>query len=435
MRIIDTLDYSANFAYVADFGFYANGTLSLTLDWNPDKHLYPIQLLIFNQETYSNWYTDKFITNNWHLCNPTTSLASFHSILTESPQTWNFTTTEPKSIHHIIIQHCNSTLSGFYSITAIFLNPNDQHLDWRDLYSLFILKIMISVFTLLLLFWIFYIFIKRRKLFPIHIYCGLITIFYIDFLIVHEISLNQAQYSDNVMTYFIFRIFFEVLYSVILFTTLLVASSGWGLLNITLTWSDIFKSIIIVICFVVPSFLELHWQLGNLLVVVLLIHIVGTLSLWQTLYANNESAKQFIKAHLLAIKNSGIAPASTPIYQKLFLYEVSLVVTAGVVFVFLTLNLFLVLLHAQNWVIGLTNNSVQLVTVIALMVLYRPRGKAVDDFLQPDVEGEGQERGEIAVEELEAFEIDEGGQGMMEWEEGMNLPLQPQVVRNLKLSD
>jgi hypothetical protein len=328
----------------------------------------------------------------------------------------------------MILRHCASDLSGFYTFNATFMNPDGQHLDWRDLYSFSIVKIMIIVFSFLLLFWIGYVFMKRRKFVLIHIYCGLINLLYVMFLIIHGVYLDRAQHTDNVMLYFILRLFFEVLYSVILFATLLVASNGWGLLNITILWKDVIKSVIIVICVVVPSFLEVHSRLGNLLVVVLLIQIVATLCFWHTLYSNNERAKQSIKAHLLAIRNSGILPASTPVYQKLFLYEVSLYVTTGVFFVLLTLNLFLVLLHAQRWVVGLTNNIVQLMTVIALMLLYRPRGNIIDDFLQPDVEGNGQQRGEIALEELDTFEVEEGGQGMMEWEEGVNLPLQPLVV-------
>jgi hypothetical protein len=112
----------------------------------------------------------------------------------------------------------------------------------------------------------------------------------------------------------------------------------------------------------------------------------------------------------------------------LFLYEVSLYVTAAAFMAFLTLNMLLSLMHVQKWVSDLLNNIVQFLIIGGLMLLYRPTGKKIDDFLEPDMEGGEQQRSEIALEELETFEVEDGGQGMQEWEEGMNLPLQPLLV-------
>jgi hypothetical protein len=168
------------------------------------------------------------------------------------------------------------------------------------------------------------------------------------------------------------------------------------------------KSIVGVFVFVTASFLELYLRLHTWILIVLSAQIIAVFWIWHTLYSNNESAKQCVKAHLLAIRNIGIVPASTPVYQKLFLYEVSLYVTAAAFMAFLTLNMLMSLMHVEKWVSELLNNTVQLLTIGGLMLLYRPRGKKIDDFLQPDTEGGQQQRSEIALEELETFEVEEG---------------------------
>jgi hypothetical protein len=48
--------------------------------------------------------------------------------------------------------------------------------------------------------------------------------------------------------------------------------------------------------------------------------------------------------------------------------------------------------------------------------------------MEPDAPPEGEERGEVLLEDLAGFTVDREQGGMREWEEGMELPLQPIVV-------
>jgi hypothetical protein len=145
-------------------------------------------------------------------------------------------------------------------------------------------------------------------------------------------------------------------------------------------------------------------------------------------HANSESGRNVIKAHLLAIRNDGILPSSTPIYQKFLIYQLFLDAAVWAFLSFFVLNVFLSVMKSEGWIVALANNMIQFAIVGGLMVLFRPRGKFVDEYMQPDVELGEEARGEVALEELSGFEIESAQDGMREWEEGMNLPLHPLVV-------
>jgi hypothetical protein len=52
--------------------------------------------------------------------------------------------------------------------------------------------------------------------------------------------------------------------------------------------------------------------------------------------------------------------------------------------------------------------------------------------MQPDVPGGGRERGEVLLEDLDGFAVEDAHGEMREWEDGMELPLQPLVVSSRK---
>jgi hypothetical protein len=316
----------------------------------------------------------------------------------------------------------------YYVVDATFLNPDGQHLDWRDLPSLSVLKIVIAVFSVLLFVWIGLVFLKRRTFLPIHIYCGLINACYIGFLVFHLISLNTAQSTDDATVFTYLRVAFEFMYDVVLFATIVVASGGWGLLNVDLTLSDLAKALTSVILFIGASFAQFYVDVDITRVILLIIEIFSGVWIWYLLHANSEAAQNRIKAHLLAIRNDGIVPITTPIYQKFLIYRLFHNVAIMSFIAFLTLNIFLSIIRSPNWVVALTNNGFQFGTIATLMVLFRPRGRSIDEYMQPDVELDDQSRGEVALDDLTGFEVADAGDGMREWEEGMDLPLQPLVV-------
>jgi hypothetical protein len=242
------------------------------------------------------------------------------------------------------------------------------------------------------------------------------------------IALDRAQATDDATVFSYLRVAFEFTYDVVLFATIVVASAGWGLLNVELSRADVAKAVVSVSIFVSASYVQYYVSLDVTQLIVLVVELAAGIWIWYMLHENSASAQNAVKAHLLAIRNDGIVPASTPIYEKFRIYQVFLNLAVIAFLSFLLLNIVLVILHAENWVVALTNNVIQFGVVVSLMVLFRPRGRSIDEYLQPDGELEGAPRAEVAVEDLAGFEVESAPDGMREWEEGMDLPLQPLVV-------
>jgi hypothetical protein len=85
LRTGGRLSSSANFAYVADFGFYSGGTVSVYLDSTPGNLSYAVNLVIFTTDAYTQWYNERMITGMWHRCVSSNTLANWNTTLTQLP--------------------------------------------------------------------------------------------------------------------------------------------------------------------------------------------------------------------------------------------------------------------------------------------------------------------------------------------------------------
>jgi hypothetical protein len=426
-RITGTARYRAPFAYVGDFGFFANGTLTFTWDWSPGGQPYPVRMMVMTSREYSNWQGTLLSNGKWHECGAVDCFANWTTTLSATPSTRTFTFPE-RQVYTVIVQHCSGDYEGRYSIDARFLNPNGQHLDFRQLPSLTILLIVIPIFSSLLFCWLLYVCLKRRKFSAIHAYLAVINFFYVLFLVFHRISLDIAQRTDDATVWRSLRIVFECFYDVILFSTLVVGSGGWGLLNVQIEIKTLIASVACVSLFVTSCFLQIYVSMAGWELLVLVVEVGSLFWIWRMIVANAAEAQNHIKAHLLVIRNSGIVPSTTPIYQKFLLYRVLMWIAGAAIFTFVTLNVFMAMMNSLDWVIALVNNVIQFAIIWILMFLYRPRGTSIDQFMQPDVEEDGRQRDEVLLEDLEGFQVQDAAEGTREWEEGMNLPLQPLVV-------
>jgi hypothetical protein len=415
---------------VADFGFYANGTLDVAWD-SPlgEGSPYRVDLVVFTENQINSWAKKRSVDGRWHDCDATDSVANCSAVLNPMPQYCNLTIPLDATCF-VIIRSCYASdpPSGDYFVDANFTNPNGQHLDARDVPSLHVLPVAIVIFFVLLVFWVVLIVIKRGGFHRMHIFIGLIVVFYLLFLAFYEASLYYGQEVHLPTVWTRLRIAFDSLYDALFFSVVVVASSGCFLLNVEIRWYSVVLAVGSVTMFVGSSFVQLHLDLALWEIVVIFVQFASLAWILWTIWQNTLSARRAIRAHLLVIQNDGIEPTSTPIYQKFMLYHIFLYV-AGIAFVlFLALNVFLAFVGADAWVVGMVGNIVQFLLIGALMFLFRPRGAEIDRFMVPDSATEGQERGEVALEDLDSFAPDGAGEGMRQWETGMELPLQPVVV-------
>jgi hypothetical protein len=249
------------------------------------------------------------------------------------------------------------------------------------------------------------------------------------FLAFSEVAIVRVRDTGVEYVWWQLRDALEYSYEVLLFSFLVVASTGWPLLAIGLRPCAVAASALGVALFIGACVLQVKVDVGAWQYVNVIVQMGSLVWILRTIACNTKAAGQHVKAHLLVIRNSGIAPATTPIYQKYVLYRRFLSVIGFAFFAFLVLNMALAALRAANWVISVVKMLVQCAIMCVLMFLYRPRGLEFDRYFGSEVIGDGMERGEVLLEDLDSFAVDGGPEhGMREWEEGMQLPLQPLVV-------
>jgi hypothetical protein len=199
---------------------------------------------------------------------------------------------------------------------------------------------------------------------------------------------------------------------------LVVGSGGWGLFNVQIEIKTLVGSVVCVSLFVASCFLQIYVAMAGWELLVLVVEVVSLFCIWRMIAANAAEAQNHIKAHLLVIRNSGIVPSTTPIYQKFLLYQVVMWISGAAIFTFVTLNVFMAMMNSLDWVIALVNNLIQFAIICVLMFLYRPRGTSIDEFMQPDVEEDGRQRDEVLLEDVEGFRVQDAVEGARDWEEG-----------------
>jgi hypothetical protein len=292
-----------------------------------------------------------------------------------------------------------------------------------------VLPYVIPVFALLLGFWVGYIFVLRAKFLRIHMCFGLIVASYILYLAFLFVSLRHASSTDASSVWPILLVIGHSLYHFALYSTLVVAANGWCLLNVTNTVADVASSVSGVAVYVIAVAIQEEVSLGNWELLVLLVEFMAIAWIIRTIAVNCTMALLHIKAHLLVIQQQGIAPSSTPIYQKMILYQ-KFLYCAILAFVMLVLiNVLSATVALAFWAARLIDNIMQFLIVIIVMWLYRPRGKNIDQYMERDGMGdEERERGEVLLEDINDFTPTAQQDGMREWEEGMDLPLEPLLV-------
>jgi hypothetical protein len=414
--------YSASYIYIADFGFYANGTFTLSSNAADAPSPLPVRFVLFTEKEYENWVDSNIRTNHWRRC-VSISAPNIPLILDSVNQTWEFTV-QSKATYVAIVQHCNHSQNARYFVDAHFRNPNG-FLDSRDVPSQTVLPVMICLFGPLLLGWIVYCLVQRRSFLKIHLCLVAILALYIVYLVVYAIALSKAQRTDDDKSWWIAMVAAESIYDLIFYSTLVIASTGWCLLHTELSLGNVAMSVFSVAVFVAATAVQVNVELGYWQILVVVVQISAVLWILHCIYVNTGEAQKHIKAHLLVITQGGIDPMTTPVYEKLTMYTI-MIWLVGVSFLsFLFLNLLLSVFDAVNWVYVLGGNIVQLGIAVAILWLYRPRGAAMDKYLRDDEEGE---RGEVLLEDLEGFDVTGDRAGMRQWEEGMDLPPEPLLI-------
>jgi hypothetical protein len=137
---------------------------------------------------------------------------------------------------------------------------------------------------------------------------------------------------------------------------------------------------------------------------------------------NVNAVHRRIKGHLLVIKNAGIAPKTTPVYETLCLYRLIVLLSLVAFPTFFAFNAWQLLTMTPVWILWLVENLIQAIVIGIMLFVCRPRGATANKLLKadPPVKREGIEH--VFLEDLETFIINDQDGDLKEWKEGMELP-------------
>jgi hypothetical protein len=432
LRVSGHAEYRAPSVYIADFGFYERGIFSVSWNSPPTNSRFRANFILFTAAEYDIWSQAHGVASSstWHNCDGTTRRQANWTVdFPQGADNGNYLIRK-KGIYVAIVQHCQKSNSKeTYWVDAAFVNPDGQELDFRVIPSLTVIPIMVALFSLLFISWIVWVIVRKSHFLRIHLCLILILGLYIIYLVFHEITIQKAQKSEQRSLWILLRVL-EAIYDVALLSILVIGSSGWCMLNIELTRAGVFSAIGGVTVFVVTIFVQNYVEIGAWQILCFAIQILALIWIFRIVRQGTVEAEQQAKAHLYLITQSGIDPVTTPIYEKWKMVNAQIWVLGMAFLLFLILGDMWPFLDAEEWIFALCNNIIQLVIVVVVMYLYRPRGQQVDEYMQDDrgTEDEDDNRDEILLDDLDGFNVRTQRGGMTHWQYGMQLPRQPLVV-------
>jgi hypothetical protein len=286
---------------------------------------------------------------------------------------------------------------------------------------------MLALFCLLFVSWIAWVIVRKSHFLHIHLCLILILGLYILFLIFHDVALEKSQKSEQRSLWLLLRIL-EAIYDVALLSTLVIGSSGWCMFNVQPTPERVFSAVGGVAVFVAMIFVQDYADIGAWQVLCFVVQVLALVWIFRIVRRNTADAERQARAHLFLIADSGIDPTTTPIYEKWQMATTQIWVLGMAFLLFLIIGDMWPFLNAEEWIFGLCNNIVQLVIVVVVMYMYRPRGEHVDEYMQDDTGQEDEDREEILLDDLDSFNVRSHRGEMTRWEYGMQLPRQPLLV-------
>jgi hypothetical protein len=152
---------------------------------------------------------------------------------------------------------------------------------------------------------------------------------------------------------------------------------------------------------------------------------VSMLLFMHDLVQSSNDATLHIVAHLLAIRNAGINPRTTPVFQKHRLYRRFLLIIG-----FGSLELLLAIIVANLFDIGFLPLEVMgdcLITIVLALLafVFRLRPEGVVKYERIAEDGGVQEMLMSDLDGVDVAQLDGG----REWVDGMALPAPPEIVR------
>jgi hypothetical protein len=423
-----THSFDSSHAAFGSFGFLPNATAAYHFHLTSGTSA-ALRFYILPESDYLRFIaSDDFETRARDCVDaPVPPLTDLNITLSWPNDTCSYQTQIPKkSVLMPFALHCAKELPFVsYEITVEYDNAGTK-LDYRDVPNLISLPVLTGLLGLLILVWIAASLLLHRAFARVHLVITGLLFLYLLTLVLTFIWYKHADVSDTGTGWQICCIVFDGLYWSLLLIFLLIASSGWGTMQTFLTAKKIGITVASSVTVVALLNVMRHVTLGFWVLGMFVFVGIGGYFMLEELMANANAAKSHVKAHLYVIRRDGFDPRTTPVFDKFRTYSAFTFFVTISFAVIVILVLLLELVDADNWIVMLFYYGYHLCLLAGLGWLYRPRGEVVDKYFRVD-EGEGGQRDEIDLEDIDGFDVN-AAQGTKPWDGAAVLPLEPVVT-------
>lgn len=455
-QITKILSFEASAYQISTFGFYRNGTYHFTFRNNISRisvggaqalvltksqyirflENFRDDVIDFDHCEYDDAYDKKFV-----------NFSGTYDEIIYSGFVYD------KEVYYTILMMCRFHQTPAKSqifFDATYVNPNGQLLDYRYIPLLTIYPIFIALFGLVLIAFVGVSLYYKRHFLKIYLFIIGCCILYIIFLAFSLLSLHKSSTKEGRNVWDIALTVFECLYCICLFSFLVVSTTGWCILNVELSWKKMLFDISSVVLLFSMLFLQQSVTFGYFEILFFFLEILGLYLVAKALFFNTSDAERHINAHLYVIMKNGIKPQTTPIFEKFKMYHYFLYIVMFLfIFIFCS-NIVMGFFDTDYWLESLINIICQFSAITSIIYIFRPRGPSIDIFMKSDndvqkknrkdrsnnasdythnvidADEEFADRDEVMLDDLDGF--DPRNASGADWNEGMELPLQPILV-------
>lgn len=345
-RFTQTLESSNNYYPLIQFGFEKDGNYSIQIN-NSQNGFFLLGFL--NISTYKNFKKSPPEINQ--ICRNYQNSSfpfPFDFLQTETITIkGNISAKEVKVIS--IISCVNDKWKINFDITLE--NPKSK-IDFRYNPLKYEQPIVLIISLVILVFWLANWFIYFNAKIPLH-YLNTCTFLIIVLVRILDLCYFKDSFKNGFKKPFYIGVrFISVLQTCFILLSILFAGKGWCIVKTSIPLRQTIKGIVFVFFLIlfVTLFDELQPYIGNYNFLFLLGTIVFLFLFGHELLVSIDSVSLLILVHLLLIKNRGIDPSTTPIFQKHKLYhqfEICLMAESFIIIVLLFADTFL---EDQYWV-------------------------------------------------------------------------------------
>jgi hypothetical protein len=422
----DKTEISLNSAFSAldSFGFTTNGHYSLTVH---SSTVAPIVFGLLSSSELKNF--DEEALNDTAVLDGDARIAEIQSIFSVSEVTiaGGIST---KGVYTVFAYIGEDSEDAKIVLSADFSN-GDSRLDYRTAPSLIERPIALGFFSVLLVLWLVNWFLNSNLRIYIH-YC--LTGMYIAGVVARAARVFYIYYTDkNDFSVGVqaVSLLFRVVFEIFLYVVILLCAKGWCIVRQRIRLSELARAVSLAVVFLVTQTVGDYATLGNVgRVICVLIMLVALGFYARELIRSSHLASMYIYAYLLEISNSGIDPETTPIWEKMQMFEklqYCIIIYVSLLLIHMIVS---VVVGSYPWVTSLTEDIADFGGVAAIAFVYRLRGGSRNGFTLID---DDNGIGELMLADIEA--APEAGRtlrkGGRKWETGMALPPPPGSRQNV----